>query len=136
MTSYSILTFVKYTSVATVGLTCDMTTLFLLVQFGHLNVLLATAIAFMVAVVVNFNLHKYWTFRDHSHNLKKQFTAFFTISIMNFCLTLLFMFIFVDIVRLWYILAKLITATLVLIFSYTMNRLWTFKKIKINDKII
>ncbi|MBD3156528.1 hypothetical protein GF369_01745 [Candidatus Peregrinibacteria bacterium] len=134
MNAHKIVTFIKYTLVATVGLTCDMTTLFMLVEYAHFPILLATALAFMVAVIVNFNLHKRWTFHDTSHNLKRQFTAFFVISIMNFVLTLVFMFIFVDLVHLWYVLAKIITATLVLIFSYIMNRLWTFKKIHVKGK--
>ena len=128
--------FARYTLVAMVGLTCDMTTLFLLVEYGKLHVLVATAIAFMVAIIVNFNLHKRWTFHDTSKNVKTQFTYFFIISTANFFLTLTFMYIFVDIVQLWYIIAKVITATLVLIFSYTMNRLLTFKQIRIKGKIL
>lgn len=133
---HGIVTFIRYTLVAIIGLVCDMTTLFLLVEYVEFPVLLATALAFMVAVIVNFNLHKRWTFHDHSNNLKRQFTSFFVISMVNFVLTLVFMYIFVDIVSLWYILAKLITATLVLIFSYIMNRLWTFKYIEIKGKIV
>lgn len=136
MNGNDVITFVKYTLVATVGLVCDMTTLFLLVEFANTKVLLATAVAFMVAVLVNFNLHKRWTFHDHSHDLKKQFTSFFVISIFNFLLTLFFMFLLVDLAELWYISAKVITATLVLLFSYIMNRLWTFKNIKIDGKTI
>ena len=136
MNAHKIVTFIKYTLVATVGLVCDMTTLFLLVEYARFAVLLATALAFMVAVIVNFNLHKRWTFHDTSHDLKKQFTAFFVISIMNFVLTLVFMFVLVEIANFWYVLAKVITATLVLIFSYVMNRLWTFKKIHIKGKTI
>jgi putative flippase GtrA len=134
MNTHDLITFIRYTLVAMIGLVCDMTTLFLLVEFVDTPYLLATAVAFMVAVVVNFNLHKRWTFHDKSHDLKRQFTSFFVISVMNFMLTLFFMYIFVDIVQLWYILAKLITATLVLIFSYIMNRLWTFKRIKIRGR--
>lgn len=134
MNGHNVLTFVRYTLVATIGLVCDMTTLFLLVEYAQLHVLPATALAFMVAVIVNFNLHKYWTFKDKSHDLKRQFTSFFVISIMNFVLTLLFMYLFVDVIHIYYMLSKLITATIVLIFSYIMNRLWTFKKIKIKGK--
>lgn len=136
MNAHKIVTFIKYTLVATVGLTCDMTTLYMLVEYARFPVLLATALAFMVAVIVNFNLHKRWTFHDTSHDLKRQFTSFFVISIMNFVLTLVCMFIFVDLVHLWYVLAKIITATLVLIFSYIMNRLWTFKKIHVKGKTV
>ncbi|MCD6109736.1 GtrA family protein [bacterium] len=136
MNVLSVYIFGRYLLVAMFGLTCDMTTLFLLVQYAKFPVLVATAIAFMVAVIVNFNLHKRWTFHDNAKNVKTQFTYFFIISTANFLLTMGFMYLFVDIVNLWYMFAKIITATLVLIFSYTMNRLLTFRHIRIRGKVI
>lgn len=129
MTAVSIFTFIRYTLVGTIGLVFDATSLYLMVEFGRIQVMIAAAIAFMIAIIVSFVLHRIWTFKDHSHNIKRQFLSFFLISCINFVITLVCMYLFVEVLFIWYMLAKLITATIVLIWSYTANRLWTFKKL-------
>jgi putative flippase GtrA len=87
----------------------------------------AAVIAFMVSVISNFLLHRFWTFKDKSHHFQRQFASFFIISIINLGITASCIYIFADVFGLWYLLAKLITATIVLIWSYWANRMWTFK---------
>lgn len=134
MNGVPIINFIKYTMVGTLGLVLDMTTLYLLVEYAHFPVLIATALAFMVAIVNNFILHKFWTFRDKSKHIKRQFTAFFVISVFNFIITIGCMYIFYDLLHIWYMFAKFITAIIVLIFSYIANRIFTFKKINMKTK--
>ncbi|MBA4337146.1 hypothetical protein C0416_05260 [bacterium] len=127
MTAHDVFLFVKYTLVATIGLVCDMAMLYFFVEFAHLSVLYATALAYIAATVIAFSIHKKVTFHDHSNVPGKQFMSFFIISIINFILTILIMHVFIDLMHIWYMLSKFITATILLFFSYAMNRLWTFK---------
>lgn len=129
-----VINFIRYTAVGTLGLVLDMTALYSLVEFAYVPVMVATPMAFMVAVINNFLFHKYWTFRDKSRYFKRQFASFFTISVLDLGLTVMFMYVFYDLLNIWYMFAKFITAILVLIFSYTANRIFTFKNIDISLK--
>jgi len=129
MNGKDVKTFIKYTFVGTIGLVLDIAALYALVEFVQVPVLIATPTAFMVAIINNFFFHKYWTFHDKSKHIAQEFFSFFVISIANLILTVGFMYVFVEVLFIWYILSKLITSIIILVFSYTMNRLWTFKKL-------
>jgi putative flippase GtrA len=118
--------FAKYTMVGSIGLILDMTALYIFVEYAHIPVVLAAAMAFLIAVVNNFFWHKYWTFKDKSHHSKRQFLCFFIISLSNMGITVLGMHLFVNVLFIWYMFAKVITATIVLLWSYTANRIFTF----------
>jgi putative flippase GtrA len=128
MTAHDVFLFVKYTLVATLGLVCDMAMLYSLVEFAHMSVLYATATSYIAATVIAFFLHKKLTFHDHSNGVGKQFTSFFIISTINFILTILIMHVFIDILHIWYMISKFITATILLFLSYGLNRIWTFRE--------
>ena len=120
--------FIKYTLIASIGTTLDIITLTILVSILHTSILPATAGAFLVGVITNFNLHKNITFHDTSNKIKTQFTKFFTVSILNFTITMTSMTVLVKYLNYWYLPSKIITVILVLIVSFTINSIWTFKK--------
>ncbi|MBN1494799.1 GtrA family protein [Candidatus Peregrinibacteria bacterium] len=119
--------FLKYTIVGTLGLIVDMACLYVFVEFVHIPLLIATTMAFVISVVHNFFLHKYWTFKDLSHQFNRQFISFFVIAVVNLGLTVVLMYIFVDFFHIWYMFSKVITTIIVLFTSYTANTIWTFK---------
>lgn len=129
MNGADVVNFVKYTIVGIVGLILDMFLLYVFVEFFYFPVLFASGLAFLVAIINNFFLHKYWTFKDKSHHFERQFISFFIISVFNMAITVACMYFFVDWLHIWYMLSKLITSIIVLIFSYTANRIFTFKLI-------
>ena len=127
MNNGDVVNFIKYTLVGITGLILDMIILYCLVEFLHMPVVPASAISFFVSMVNNFFLHKYWTFKDLSHHFERQFVSFFIIALANLAITVVCMYFFSDILKIWYMIAKVLTSIIVLIFSYTMNRMWTFK---------
>lgn len=127
LNAHAVFLFAKYTFVATIGLVFDMTMLYVLVEFVHIQVMVSTALAYIATTFLAFFLHKRFTFHDHAKGVTRQITSFFVISGMNFVLTIILMYVFVDLLAIWYMLSKFVTATILLFFSYAMNRLWTFK---------
>jgi len=119
--------FAKYTLVGTTGLVVDMILLYVFVEFLHMPVLPASALSFFISIINNFFWHKYWTFRDLSYPYERQFVSFFVISVINMGITVLCMYFFVDAAHIWYMFSKVITSIIVLAFSYTANRIFTFK---------
>jgi dolichyl-phosphate beta-glucosyltransferase len=119
--------FIQYAIVGCLGTAIDLGSLYVLVDFLHVNLLVATAVSFILAVINNFTLNKYWTFKNRSSNIRKQFIKFLVVSIVGLLLTEMFMAILVYGLKLWYLFAKLITSGLILTWNFLANKYWTFK---------
>ncbi len=117
----------KYAVVGCIGTAIDLGTLYVFVDLLHLHLLFSTAMSFVLAVINNFILNKYWTFRNMSRNIRKQFIKFLIVSVIGLLLTEICMAFFVYRLKLWYMLSKLITSGLVLMWNFIANKYWTFK---------
>ncbi len=119
--------FFKYAVVGCIGTALDLGTLYIFVGLLHLHLLLSTAMSFVLAVINNFLLNKYWTFQNKSANIRKQFIKFLIVSVLGLFLTEACMAFFVYVLNIWYMAAKLITSGLVLAWNFLANKYWTFK---------
>jgi dolichyl-phosphate beta-glucosyltransferase len=120
-------TFVKYGLVGSLGTAFDVGSLYVFVRFMHLHLLFATAISFILAVTNNFVLNKYWTFENSNSNFRKQFIKFLIVSVIGLGWTELCMGLFVYLLNMWYVIAKLLTAGIVLMWNFLANKYWTFR---------
>jgi dolichyl-phosphate beta-glucosyltransferase len=121
------LVFFQYAIVGCIGTAIDLGSLYLLVEFLHIPVLISTAVSFSLAVINNFTLNKYWTFKNKSSNIRKQFIKFLIVSIIGLLITEICMSLFVYGLKIWYMTSKLITSGLVLTWNFLANKYWTFK---------
>ncbi len=110
-----------------IGTAIDLGSLYVFVEFLRIHLLLSTAISFILAVVNNFTLNKYWTFQNKSSNIRKQFIKFLIVSLLGLLLTELFMAFFVYALNIWYMSSKIVTSGLVLTWNFLANKYWTFK---------
>lgn len=138
---HDFLVFIRYAIVGSIGTGVDVGVLYLLVEYLDIPVLVATVFSFIAAVINNFVLNKYWTFQNKHTNIRKQFIKFFLVAGIGLVLTLGFMFIFVHVLVIpnlplfsktipGYVIAKMITSVIVLVWNFLGNKFWTF-----NDKI-
>ena len=119
--------FLKYAIVGCMGTAIDLGSLYVFVEFLRINLLLAAAMSFILAVINNFLLNKYWTFQNKSSNIRKQFIKFLIVSMIGLLLTELFMSLLVYGLKIWYMASKLVTSGLVLMWNFLANKYWTFK---------
>lgn len=117
---------IKYAIVGVIGTSIDLGSLYLFVELGHIPVILASVFSFLLAVVNNFILNKVWTFQNKSKNYRKLFIKFLIVSVVGLGLTIFCMHLFVNIVHIWYILAKALTSLVVLSWNFLGNKFWTF----------
>lgn len=122
------LVFVKYAVVGSIGTAVDVGSLYIFVDFMHIHVLVATAMSFILAVINNFILNKYWTFENRSSNIRKQFIKFLIVSTAGLVLTELCMTLFIYALKIWYIISKLLTSGIVLAWNFLANKYWTFRE--------
>ncbi|HUI46781.1 MAG TPA: glycosyltransferase [Nitrospirota bacterium] len=119
--------FLKYALVGCMGTAIDLGSLYVFIDRLHIHLLVSTALSFILAVVNNFTLNKYWTFQNKHSNVRKQFIKFLIVSTIGLILTEMYMAIFVYGLKIWYMLSKLVTSGLVLIWNFLANKYWTFK---------
>lgn len=93
-----------------------------LTELFGIPVLVSSGISFTVSVIVNYILCVIWVFENA--NQKDGRTAFFFIasSIIGLGLNELFMWIFVDLLGIFYMIAKIFATALVMIWNYIAKR--------------
>jgi dolichyl-phosphate beta-glucosyltransferase len=124
--------FIKYCIVGVSGTIIDILSLYILIEFVNLELIPATITAFTLAVINNFIWNKIWTFQNKSKKYHKQFIKFLLVSYIGLLLTVTFMHFFVNVLKIWYIYAKILTSLIVLIWNFFANKHWTF----VDDKIV
>lgn len=117
---------IKYATVGIIGTAIDIGSLYLFVEYAGIPVIPASVLSFLLAVVNNFVLNKAWTFQNKSKNYRKLFIKFLIVSIVGLLLTVLCMYLFVNIAHIWYIFAKALTSLIVLSWNFLGNKFWTF----------
>ena len=117
----------KYAFVGSLGTAIDLGSLYVFVDILHIHLLVSTAMSFILAVVNNFTLNKYWTFQNKGSIVRKQFIKFLIASMTGLLLTEIFVALFVYGLQIWYMVAKLLTTGLVLTWNVLANKYWTFK---------
>ncbi len=119
--------FIKYAVVWLSWTIIDLTSLYFFVDILKIYLYLWITLSFLLAVLNNFLFNKLWTFRDKSIKYKRQFIKFLIVSIIWFILTLFFMYIFVDLIKIYYLYAKIMTSMIVILWNFLWNKYWTFK---------
>ena len=118
--------FFKYCLVGISGTLIDLIFLYIFVEYMKINVIPAAILSFMLAVTNNFIFNKKWTFKSPSRNIKKLYIKFLIVSTIGLALTIASMYAFVNILDVWYMLAKVFTSLIVLTWNFLGNKIWTF----------
>jgi putative flippase GtrA len=87
---------------------------------------LASALAFLVAVVNNFLLNRWWTFRS-TGPAHVEFGKFLTVSLAGLGLNTIAFTLFRGHLELPVLLSQLMAIACVLPFNFVVNKLWSFR---------
>ena len=88
---------------------------------------LASIIGFVVAVTWSFFINRKWTFKHNSGDKKKQYLTFFIISIIGMGINLALLSFFIEVFKIYDIIAQLICSVIVAFINFGLNRFWTFR---------
>ena len=113
----------------------DLTLLYLLNTTLGLYYLLSAVLAFIGAFGISFTLHKFWTFKSHLEETRKQVVMYFATSLFGLSLNTLLMFIFVDFFHIMVLLSQVFVGIIVAFSSFFISRNFVFKY-KETEKII
>ena len=120
---------IKYLIAGGTAAFTDLSLLYIATDILGIWYLFSACLAFVVAFFVSFFLQKFWTFRDNDQEqIYKQLGAYLAVALANFTLNAALMYIFVDGLRIWYMLAQFMISGLIACESYFVYKLLIFNR--------
>lgn len=96
--------------------------LYSLTEYGGLPPLISAPIAFTISLIVNYILCVTVVF-ETKQQTKNQMFLFVVTSLMGLGVNQITMWFFIEVVGLWYMIAKVIAAAVVMIWNYVTKRM-------------
>lgn len=122
-----LLQFFRYLLCGAAATFTDIVILFILTHFLHVNYLIAAACGFLTGIVVNYTLNTILVFKS-SGEVKKEFPIFALIGIGGLLWTETILWILVDKLDVYVMIAKAIAIVLVLNWNFFMRKKFVFSK--------
>ncbi len=115
----------KFGIVGGIAFLIDYVVLFCCKEFIGLSVLLSAAIAFTVSVVYNYIASVKWVFDvNKEKSAKKNFVIFIILSIIGLIITEIIMWIGSDIMKINYLIVKIIATAIVMVFNFITRKMF------------
>ena len=110
---------IRYILAGGIATAFNLVILFICVHYFHLWYLTSAIISFCLAVIISYLLQKFFVFRNYyTNNIRTQFLNFFIFNLVMLGLNTLLMYIFVDIISLWYLLAQALSSAITACINY------------------
>lgn len=120
---------IRYLFAGGIATLSNLLVLFVCVNYFKFWYLSSTIISFCIAVIISYSLQKFFVFKDNGkENINKQFLHFFTYQFVMLGVNTLLMYLFVDIINIWYLLAQVISALIIAFANYIYFNKIIFKK--------
>lgn len=120
--------FAKFLVTGVIMTVVNLGLLYLCTDIIGLWYMVSLYVSFAITVILNFIVQKYWTFHDAPrHSTGRRFGLFVLNAIVYLALNSLVLYLLVEYVHMWYLLAQAITIGILMIMNYTFYRLIIFK---------
>ena len=122
-----IISFIRFSLSSSTTLLIDLFLLGVLVEFFHVYYLTAAAISFTSSNSINYIISRFWGFKETQRRLARGYFIFITIGTFGLILTVYLMWIFVDILNVFYFLARIMVAIIEGTISFVLHYFLTFR---------
>jgi len=118
----------KYYAVGASGILVNLGLLYYLTEYVGLWYFLSYALAISVSITSNFVLNKFWTFIDSidSQRTIVMYVKFVSVSMLGMAIQLGSIYVLVESLTVYYMLAALISICIAGAINFIINRRWTF----------
>lgn len=96
----------------------------------NLHYILSVIISFTLGSITNFSLNKYFNFKNKYKKISIQFILFLLVAIIGLIITILLMYLFVDVLLINKLISRIITTGIVLFYSFLGHKFITFRILK------
>lgn len=119
------LQYFRYLMCGAVATVTDISILFVLTHILHVNYLIAAACAFLTGIIVNYSLNTVLVFKS-SGQVKKEFPLFALIGFGGLIWTETILWILVDKLNVYVMIAKMVSILIVLQWNFFMRKKFVF----------
>ena len=115
----------KFAIVGGTAFVIDFVFLYIFREFCHFPVLISNTLSFCISVIYNYIASVKWVFDvNKEKDAKKQFVIFIVFSVIGLILNNVIMWITVDFLSIYYLLAKIIATIIVMIFNFVTRKIF------------
>jgi dolichol-phosphate mannosyltransferase len=118
----------RYLFAGGLAFSTNLILLFIFIQYFHLWYLTASTLSFVISVIVSFTVQKFITFRDRTtNNVHYQIAKYVAIALFNVSANGGMMYALVDTAKIHYMLAQILSAGIIAVWSLAVYRYLIFK---------
>jgi putative flippase GtrA len=126
-TKRSITRFLKYASIGVSTFLLDLGMLYVFTEFLHVHYLIASGVAFVIAVSINFLFSRHFVFKGSERSMKAGYVIFLMIAGTGLLLVVGLMHVLVGILGFPVLVSRVGVAGVVGVWNYLMNLFVNFK---------
>ena len=119
--------FFKFFVVGVSSVVLDLALLIFLKEKVGCSPVSAVALNQIVVIIYNFILNKYWSFGS-KQMLTKQFVRYLFLVLINYCLSIVSMYIFNTLIGINYQIVRLLTVGVLFVFNFIFYKYWVYKE--------
>jgi len=119
--------FFKYSLVGGLTFILDLLLLYLFIDLFHLNYVVASGLAFVIAVSLNYLLSRKYVFKNSQRNLNEGYANFLLIATVGLLAVTGGMYVLVTLHGIHYAVSRIIVASITGFWNYLMNLFVNFK---------
>ena len=105
----------------------DAGLLYILTEFCHIYYLISSVISFIVSLAFNYVLSIIWVFDVKKKQTYKEVLLFTILSVVGLGINQLVMFLGVDLLNIYYMLCKIISTIIVMIYNFITRKIFIEK---------
>ncbi len=119
--------FFRYSIIGAFCACQNVAILYFLKSILNLHYIFATIIQMIFVNSIGFYLNRRYTFKTEINNFWHELWKYHTVMFSGFLTVLVLMYLFVDILNIWYLYAFIIITIIMTAFNFLMHKKWTFK---------
>ena len=119
---------IKFVIVGGIATIIDYVVFFILHEALKLPTLPSNITSFSVSVVYNYIASVKWVFDVKKDDPKKQFVVFIVLSLIGLLINTIIVYITIDILKWWSIVAKVLATGIVMVFNFITRKMFLEKK--------
>lgn len=125
------LQFFRYGFVGGFSFLVDFFLLYFFSDFCGIYYLISAVLSFIISLIVNYILSIYWVFNKNKINNKVlEFNLFALIGIIGLVFTEILLYLFTDVLGMYYLVSKIISTIIVLFWNFFARRVMFYGNLK------
>jgi putative flippase GtrA len=122
-----ILKLIRYAIVGFTGIGIDFSITYLFKEYIKVSKYIANSLGFCTAVMTNYLLNRYWTFKAENADIFIQFGTFLGVCLIGLAINNIIIYILNEKLKLNFYISKVIAIIVVVFWNFFVNYYYTFR---------